>query len=215
MTDVAADLSLVPTGRLDSLSSGAIASAEPTRSEVDGALAARIVAGDAEAFKAMFKAHFDDLHAYAVALTQDQDLADECVQAVMYKVWTLGTRWRPSQSIRAYLVVALRNHISGRRKRERVVRRWEALATLRPEVSGIGQGPEPTDAACRRHEISAALYEVLRHLPERRRVAVTLRYQYHMTNPEIAEMMGISIKGVERHIMMALRTLRARLKGFI
>ncbi len=213
MADPAPGLSLagpmqVPSSvrrdRLDELS-------PPT---ADAAMAARIRAGDAGAFKTMFDVYYVELHAYVVALTQDKDLADECVQDVMYNIWALGPRWKLRGSIQAYLVVAVRNYLSGRRRHDRVASRWEAAASGGVERTGMGQGPEPTDEACRRNEVTAALHAALGHLPERRRLAVTLRWEYHLANAEVARTMGTSVKYVEREIMLGLRAIRRELEKF-
>jgi RNA polymerase sigma-70 factor (ECF subfamily) len=200
MSDTVAELSLEPAHR-----------ALP---EADASLASRIRVGDVHAFKAMFDLYYDPLHAYAVALLQDQDAAEECVQDVIYHVWALGPGWELHGSIGSYLFTAVRNRAMNHVRRHRVVNRWKAAATSGAEPTGMGKGPEPTDEACRRHEITAAARAALERLPERRRVALTLRGEYRMTNPQIAAAMGISVKNVERYIMLALKALRTELNGF-
>lgn len=186
----------------------------PALPEADASLAARIRAGDVNAFKIMFDLYYDALHAYAVGLLQDHDAAEECIQDIMYQVWALGPKWELHSSIGGYLFAAARNRAMNRARRHRVVSRWRAAAASGAEHTGMGHGPEATDEACRRHEITAAARAALGRLPERRRVALTLRGEYRMTNSQIAETMGISIKNVERYIMLALKTLRTELKGF-
>ncbi len=48
-------------------------------------------------------------------------------------------------------------------------------------------------------------------MPERRRLAFTLRTRHHLTYPEIARVMGISVKGVELHLTLALKAVREAL----
>jgi RNA polymerase sigma-70 factor, ECF subfamily len=52
--------------------------------------------------------------------------------------------------------------------------------------------------------------QVLDSLPERCRMAVTLRWQRQLSYAEIAQTMGISVNTVEVHITRACRALRER-----
>jgi len=214
MSDVAAELSL-STSRPAGLTRDEDVEASPRAlPEADASLASRIRAGDVHAFKVMFDLYYEPLHAYVVGLLQDQDAAEECVQDVMYHAWALGPAWGLHGSIGAYLFTAARNRAMNHVRRHRVVDRWKAAATSGAELTGMGKGPEATDEACRRHEVTSAARAALERLPERRRVALTLRGEYRMTNPQIAEAMGISVKNVERYIMLALEALRRELSGF-
>jgi len=61
-------------------------------------------------------------------------------------------------------------------------------------------------------ESGARLKAAIAELPERRRLVVTLRVQYQLTNAEIAQVLGISTKGVKMHYTRALQDLRRRLR---
>jgi len=214
MSDAAAELSLTNSRPAGLTQDEDVEATQRALPEADASLASRIRAGDVNAFKAMFDLYYEPLHAYVVGLLQDQDAAEEYVQDVMYHVWALGPRWELHRSIRAYLFSAARNGALNHVRRHRVVDRWKAAASSGAALTGMGQGPEATDEACRRREITAAARAALKRLPERRRVALTLRGEYRMTNSQIAEAMGISIKNVERYIMLALKALRTELDGF-
>ena len=65
------------------------------------------------------------------------------------------------------------------------------------------------------NEIDTALAREVARLPERRRLAFTLRSQYGLTNAEIADAMGVTVKAVEKAISAALKTLRDKLGGLL
>jgi RNA polymerase sigma-70 factor, ECF subfamily len=48
-------------------------------------------------------------------------------------------------------------------------------------------------------------------LPKRVRRTIILRLQWHLTNAEIAEVMGIGVKAVERNITRGFKALREAL----
>jgi RNA polymerase sigma factor (sigma-70 family) len=91
------------------------------------------------------------------------------------------------------------------------------LAATRPSTIfdfEVGQGslPARADAALEAEELGNQLKAVVSRLPERRRLVVVLRWQYQLTNPEIARVMGISVKGVEMQFSRALADLRRELR---
>ena len=62
-------------------------------------------------------------------------------------------------------------------------------------------------------ERASALRAELRDLPERQRIAISLRHLEGASNPEIAESMEISVEAVESLLSRGMRTLRRKLAG--
>ena len=60
---------------------------------------------------------------------------------------------------------------------------------------------------------AAALEIALGELPERQRLTVILRHFEELSNPEIAETMGISVEAVESLTARGRAALSARLRG--
>ena len=54
---------------------------------------------------------------------------------------------------------------------------------------------------------AAAVTAAMRRLPERQRIAVTLRHFEDLGNPEIAERLGISVEAVESLLARGRRAL--------
>ena len=57
-------------------------------------------------------------------------------------------------------------------------------------------------------EMVELMQRAVRSLPARAQRTIVLRLQYHLTNAEIAEVMGVSVKAVERNITRGLKALR-------
>lgn len=64
-------------------------------------------------------------------------------------------------------------------------------------------------------EIKQIISKTLDRLPEQTRKAFIMSRFQHKSNKEIAEDLGISIKGVEYHITKALKQLRINLKDYL
>ena len=173
----------------------------------------RIRAGEVAAFEALFHAHYVGLRDFATALTGSTEAADEVVQDVFARVWSGRERWEVrGGSVRGYLYGAVRNGAASRGRHRLVERRW--FARFAGE-RGTDAAPDDALSTVVADETSAAVQRAIAELPERARLAVTLRWMHGLRNAEIAEAMGISLKGVEIQITRALKTLRDRLPGHL
>ncbi|HWZ60541.1 MAG TPA: RNA polymerase sigma-70 factor, partial [Gemmatimonadaceae bacterium] len=179
-------------------------------SDDERALVARIRAGDERAFEALFRAYYGGLWAFCAALIQAPDMAEECVQDVLWWVWENRARWIVRDGVRAYLYGAVRNRAVNVIKRRGVAARGEGTVAAEARA-GAAQGPESGDERVRARELAAAVDRAVAAMPERRREAFTLRTRHQMTHPEIARVMGITVKSVEFHMARALAAVREAL----
>lgn len=180
------------------------------RDEADEpALIARVRAGDRGAFEGLFHAYYPLLHAFVTSYVRAPDVAEEIVQDVFLNIWVNRTTWTVRDGIRSYLYGSARNRALSYLRHEGVTARWEMRAATESEhtVPSSGDTLEAT-------EWQALVARAIDRLPARRRMAYLLRWQHRMSYAEIAEQMGISVKGVEVALAKALQTLRDDLKDY-
>lgn len=144
---------------------------------------------------------------YSVALnvlrsTQD---AEDCVHDVLVRVWKSARAFSFERgSVRAFLVVCVRNEAVSRRR----------SAARRARLSAqLGAEPETFD----RVEIAdyienARVHEALAALPPEQRKALTLAYFGEKTHVEIARALGEPLGTVKSRISLGLRKLGAALQ---
>ena len=72
-------------------------------------LAARLAAGEAEAFATVYDRHGRDLYGYLLARTRRPHLAEDLLQAVMLRLVRSRERLAKVRSLRAYLFQIARN----------------------------------------------------------------------------------------------------------
>jgi RNA polymerase sigma-70 factor (ECF subfamily) len=158
-------------------------------------------------FEALFLEHYASLCEFTDSYVRAPDVAEELVQAVFLRLWESRRSWVPKRGARAYLFAACRNQALDYLRHEQIVERTANV------VSEIGQGSAPprADVRLEAEELGDRLRAVVSRLPERRRLVVVLRWQHQLTNPEIARVMGISVKGVEMQFSRALADLRREL----
>src|SRR5262249_54796381 len=84
-------------------------------------LVARIQAGDAAVFSALFTEHFGSLCGLVMSYVKNAAVAEELVQDLFCAIWTQRATWRPLGKVRHYLLVAARNRAISHLRHHRVV----------------------------------------------------------------------------------------------
>lgn len=176
----------------------------------DQELADRIRSGDERAFEQMFREHYATLMAFAVRYAGDRASAEELVQGLFADLWVNRARWQIRSSVRAYLFSAVRNRALNARRRARIERDWDEAET-RSHTDALQWEPPLADDALERDEATTRLRRALASLPERCRLTMQLRWRDQLSYAEIAEVLSISIKGVENQLARGLKALREKL----
>lgn len=176
----------------------------------DAELVAAIRGGDVRAFERLFREHYQPLCRFAARLVADAAQAEDLVQTVFTTLWANRAGWAVERSERAYLFAAVRNAAFNHRRHRSLRLDWErteaqAALTDRPSA------PDP-DAILTRKEMADELARALAALPARCRMVMELRWRDQLSYAEIAEVMGISVKGVENQLARGLERVRAALR---
>jgi RNA polymerase sigma-70 factor (ECF subfamily) len=177
----------------------------------DQQLVARVKAGDAAAFEQLFRAYYRGLAEFATRYLADVAAAEELVQSLFADLWTKRESLDVRSNARSYLFSAVRNRALNQRKRERIERDWEEGEET-ADVDALQWMPERPDDELERRETSARLRSAVDALPERCRLVMQLRWRDQLSHKEIAEVMGISVKGVEIQLARGLKSLREKLR---
>lgn len=138
------------------------------------------------------------LYATAYHLTGDRFEAEDLLQSALFSTYRAWERISDKAAVGGYLRRTMTNlHISAWRRRKLNEYPTEEL----PETPG------DTDAM-RGTELRAVLWQALARLPELQRTMLVLRYYEGRTDPEIADILGISVGTVKSSIWRSLRRLR-------
>ena len=167
-------------------------------------------AGQVSAFEALFREYVGPLHAYAFHCVGARADAEEIVQEVFFRVWLRRSEWHEEDNVRAYLYRAVRNQCLDYLKHERIDRLWRE----RTASDARQAGPRHEVTALERieaGELMDAVTDAMAKLTPRSREVLVLRWTHHLTNAEVAAVLGISVKGVEIQRTRALRALRIAL----
>ncbi|GAA1955064.1 SigE family RNA polymerase sigma factor [Kitasatospora viridis] len=149
-------------------------------------------------FTAYVRERRASLYATAYHLTGDRFEAEDLLQSALFSTYRAWGRIADKAAVGGYLRRTMTNlHISAWRRRKLNEYPTEEL----PETVGDTDAMGGT-------ELRAVLWQALAKLPENQRTMLVLRYYEGRTDPEIADILGISVGTVKSSIWRALRRLR-------
>jgi RNA polymerase sigma-70 factor (ECF subfamily) len=180
----------------------------PAQDDPDAALLAAYAAGDDAAARALIGRLGPRLLALATRMLGDRAEAEDIAQEAMLRLWQRAPDWRPGEARVASWVTRVALNLATDRLRRR-------RGTGLDEAFGPGREPPDSrpgaEARLRCAERARALRAALAELPERQAQAVALRHLQGLSNPEIADVMGIGVAAVESLTARGKRALAARL----
>ncbi|MFI1827185.1 SigE family RNA polymerase sigma factor [Streptomyces sp. NPDC020412] len=149
-------------------------------------------------FTAYVQERRSSLYATAYHLTGDRFEAEDLLQSALFSTYRAWERISDKAAVGGYLRRTMTNlHISAWRRRKLNEYPTEEL----PETAS------DTDAM-RGTELRAVLWQALARLPQLQRTMLVLRYYEGRTDPEIAEILDISVGTVKSSIWRSLRRMR-------
>jgi RNA polymerase sigma-70 factor (ECF subfamily) len=160
-----------------------------------------------QAFTAVMHAYGDRLVRFAYGFVRSADAAEDIVQNVFIRIWDGRNTLRPSESLRAYLFMAVRRSALNVLKRRTVEARYVSQTIHESPGWQTPAVDEQTDADDTVHEIRGAMAR----LTERRRTALRLRYEERLPFVVVAQIMGVSEKSAKHLVTRAVDEVRGYL----
>ncbi len=172
--------------------------------EADDALMFAVRDGDMEAFGEIVRRHQETVWRTAWRILGDAALAEDTAQDAFLKVLAAAPRYRPEGHFRTYLLrIVTRVCID-------FLRKHTPVFTDQPPEPALTD-TDPASAALR-DEQAQIVHAAIMGLPERQRIALTLRHDDELSYREIAGIMEISEKAVERLLDRARTALAGILR---
>jgi RNA polymerase sigma-70 factor (ECF subfamily) len=165
----------------------------------------------ASTFDALVRAHYGRLCNFVYRFVGSRDVAEDIVQDVFVRLWQNREAFDIKDPL-PYLYQSVRNRAVSHRRQTVVRERW------REQAVSVAQERRPVSSAASEMEageLADALARAVEALPERCRLVFTMSREQDLSYAEIARVLGISVKTVETHMGRALKSLRARLAGYL
>lgn len=180
-----------------------------TQVPTDGAVVARILDGDAEAFGVLVERHQDEMTAYARYMTGSLDDAADIVQESFVRAFRALGQCREPERFKGWLFRIVSNQCKSfltRRKR----RPDDPFTDV--DVEHVASETTPHDAA-ETADVRRKVHEALQHISEEQREALVLFYLHQLDLAEVAEVLSVSDAAVKMRLHRGRNALLEELKG--
>jgi RNA polymerase sigma-70 factor (ECF subfamily) len=167
----------------------------------DKILVRRLKSGDKNAFKLLFEKYYPLFISFAQRLLKDEIEAEDLIQDVFMRVWVGRANLNEDKHFKNYLLVSIRNEIF---QHFRHAFRTESGGQFL-EIIDDGINLETELSA---KELEQRVSVIVSRMPHRRREIFNLSRCDKLSNQEIAQRLGISVRTVEKHIEQALSDIR-------
>ena len=172
----------------------------------DAALLVAYANGDPSAAQVLTARLLPRVLAQATRMLSDQAEAEDVAQDALMRLWKIAPDWRQDEAqVSTWRYRVVENLCTDRLRKRRGVPLDQIAEPADPQR---GVEVQMQDTARLR-----ALSDALAQLPDRQAQAVSLRHLQDMGNPEIAEIMDISLRSVESLTARGKRALTDILQG--
>lgn len=160
-----------------------------------------------ETYKRIYNTHSEVINNYFFYKFGNRVMAEEAVQEAFIKLWE-NCRKVSFAKARSYLYTVANNLSLNKYKHQQVVLRYANTVPQRKEDL---QSPE---YKMEEEEFKLKLQNAIQSLTEKQRTAFLLHRIDEKSYKEIAEILNVSVKAVEKRMQKALEVLRGKIEEF-
>jgi RNA polymerase sigma-70 factor (ECF subfamily) len=177
-------------------------------------LVRRVAGGEQAALARLYDELHRAVHALALRIVGEADLAEEVLLDVFLQVWRSAASFASERgAVSTWVMTIARSRALDRRRaraaRSQRERGWNEA--LDDSLAGTGVDPSAArEAAERAHSVRAAIAA----LPEPQRRAIELAFYPGLSHTEIAERLGEPLGTIKTRIRLGMSKLRDTLKGW-
>jgi RNA polymerase sigma-70 factor (ECF subfamily) len=175
----------------------------------EASLLARLRAGDESAFDVVFRTYYGSLVGFAESLLHSREAAEDLAQDVMLELWRRREQLVLTDSLRSYLLRAVRNRAFNELRRVKTAKRKEPLVRDDEATPALGA------LRLEDEELDAAIAVAVDALQAPLRETFVMSRREGLKYQEIATRLGVSVKTVEARMGKALKELRDRLAAWL
>jgi RNA polymerase sigma-70 factor (ECF subfamily) len=171
---------------------------------LDNDLLLKITEGDELAFKQFFEYYVKKVYQFTLGYVKHSAEAQDITQTVFIKIWEKRSDINFSQSIDGFVfTIAYRTIIDAFRRSSS-----KFPEKNRRELSDDMASSNRSDDLLHAHHLESLYEKSLSNLPPKRKEIFILSRHFGLSNREIGERLGLSVKTVENQMTSALATLR-------
>ncbi len=166
------------------------------------------------AFVSLFKTYYPLLLNYAGRIIKDEEQANDIVQETFCRLFENSEKLSVNVSLKSYLYKSVYHHCVDLLRHQKIAASCIETEMMDFYLSKVIQLPE-TELALYDRELGEAIEEAIAHLPQRCQEVFRLSKIGELSNKQIAEQLGISVKTVENQMTTAYIRVREELKWLL
>ena len=162
-------------------------------------------------YEALFRQHFRLATLYAERIVGSAHEAEDIVQEVFMQLWLGRDRLDEHRSLYNLLFTMTKHRIY-----DHFRRRYNLEALRRPlsEFDAVSDEAESPESGLEAEQLRQTIARTVAAMPPQRRTIFALSRQENLSRQEIARRLGVSVRTVDKHLELALREIRLRIKDF-
>ncbi|WP_398455446.1 RNA polymerase sigma-70 factor [Sphingobacterium thalpophilum] len=159
--------------------------------------------GQQRKFREFYLTYKDKVYTYAFSHLKDKDMAVDVVQEAFTRIWKKVTAGEEPNNLQSYLYTVSRNIVFDEIRKEKVRMNFLEKQRMANE-GGDNSGEEHIEFK----DLERLYCEALELLPDARKRIYLLSKEEHLSNQEIADLLGISINTVRDQIVKSNKMVR-------
>lgn len=175
---------------------------------IDKDILLKLVEGDHQAFKIIFRTYYSKVRAFAYGFLKNTDDADELTQMIFIKIWDKRAMFQNIKNFDSYLFMLTKHTILNFIEAKHIIPFVEEVPPA------LLDNKTPYEDLIAR-DLQLLIDLTVSNMPYQRRLIYKMSREQGMSNSEIAEKLGIQKKTVENHLNLALKELRNVINLFI
>lgn len=182
----------------------------PDNPDIDYLLWSISANDDQDAYRVLFEQYYPALCLFAKRYIDDKSAREDIVQDVFFFVWEKRKAIVPNISARNYLITCVKNLSLNYLRKQAYIQDYQNKIIETPPIYS-----ENIDELYTLQELQELLKRTLDKLPDEYRIAFEMSRMEQKSTAEIAEVMNVSVRTVERYRNKALEILKDELKDFL
>ncbi len=173
----------------------------------DGALMERVSRGDREAFTVLVQQYAPALERFAIRLLFQQHQAEEVVQETLTRAWLKACDYDPKRARLSTWLHQIAHNLC-----VDILRRQDRELPLAHTAEGSLTAVDAAENSMSTLESKDRIVQAIAVLSERHRTALVLTYYQCLSNREVAEIMGVSLRALESLLVRARQQVKVTLE---
>lgn len=172
----------------------------------------KIVDGDRAAYKEVFRLYYDALCRFAGTYIADSQQCEDLVQEAYIKMWEQRSKLGDVKNMKSYLYTMVKNNCINYLVHLKVKDKYAQHFSAEIDILTVEADELNLDGEL---SVEEKVLTAIEDLPTQCKEVFKKKYLDGMRTKEVAELMNISPRTVEAHVLNALKSLRNRFKDML